>query len=103
MNKRVRTNPDVRRAEILKTGVAMAAKNGLNSVTRAAMSHAVPCAPSLISHYFGTVAALRTVIMQHAIEHEVLPILAENLAARGRDTAGITTELRAKIIGYLTN
>ena len=102
-HKRVRTNPDVRRAQILKTGVSMAAENGLNSVTRTAVSDSVPCSPALISHYFDTIAHFRIVILQHALEHEVLPILAEDLAARGRTTAQITPQLRKKIIGYLTN
>lgn len=67
---------------ILRAAVRIAISRGLARVTRPAVARNGRLTPSLISYHYGSVPALRTAVIQYAIENCVLPIIAAALLAK---------------------
>lgn len=95
--------PNDRQQQILATALALAVKQGYMHVTRENLSDRCGVAPSLISHYFGTMTQLRRAIIGEAIVTENLAVLLQGIAARDRRACGISDELRAKVLSHAMN
>ena len=101
--KGARMNPRARKEQILNTAINLAIEKGYRQLTRRAVANRMQCASALINHYFKDIENLRNIVLLTAIEKEILPILAENYAAWGEETAGLSQQLKEKVIRYLTN
>lgn len=101
--KGARMNPLARKEQILETAINLAIEKGYRQLTRRAVANRMQCASALINHYFKDIENLRNIVLLTAIEKEILPILAENYAAWGAETAGLPQQLKEKVIRYLTN
>lgn len=101
--KGARMNPLDRRNQILETAIEVSIERGYQNLTRRAVANRMECASALINHYFKDIETLRDTVLQTAIEREILPILAQNLALWGRETAALDPNIKDKVIRYLTN
>lgn len=101
--KGARMNPLARKEQILDTAINLFIEKGYRQLTRRAVANRMQCASALINHYFKDIENLRSIVLLTAIEKEILPILAENYAAWGEETAGLSQQLKEKVIRYLTN
>lgn len=101
--KGARMNPLARKEQILNTAINLAIEKGYRQLTRRAVANRMQCASALINHYFKDIENLRSIVLLTAIEKEILPILAENYAAWGVETAELPQQLKEKVIRYLTN
>jgi len=101
--KGARMNPLARKEQILNTAINLAIEKGYRQLTRRAVANRMQCASALINHYFKDIENLRNIVLLTAIEKEILPILAENYAAWGEETAELPQQLKEKVIRYLTN
>lgn len=101
--KGARMNPLARKEQILETAINLAIEKGYRQLTRRAVANRMQCASALINHYFKDIENLRNIVLLTAIEKEILPILAENYAAWGVETAELPQQLKEKVIRYLTN
>lgn len=101
--KGARMNPSARKQQILNTAVDIAIEFGLRQLTRRAVANRMQCASALINHYFDGIENLRAAVLKTAIEKEVIPILAENFVAWGRETSELPQHLKDKVIRYITN
>lgn len=101
--KSVRMAPAARKEQILNTAISLSIEKGYRYLTRRLIANRIHCASGLINHYFDDISTLKEVVIQTAIEKEILPILAENYVAWGKETADISSNLKNKIIQYLTN
>lgn len=101
--KGARMNPLERKEQILNTAINLCLEKGYRQLTRRAVANRMQCASALINHYYKDIENLRTIVLKTAIEKEIIPILAENLAAWGKETIELSTELKEKVIRYLTN
>jgi AcrR family transcriptional regulator len=96
-------NPIARKQQILTTAINLSIEKGYRQLTRRAVANRMQCASALINHYFEDIENLRRIVLSTAIEKEIIPILAENFAAWGVETAELPQELREKVVRYLTN
>ncbi len=101
--KGARMNPLARKEQILETAINLSIEKGYRQLTRRAVANRMQCASALINHYFKDIENLRHIVLITAIEKEILPILAENYAAWGVETAELPQQLKEKVIRYLTN
>jgi AcrR family transcriptional regulator len=101
--KGARMNPLARKEQILDTAINLSIEKGYRQLTRRAVANRMQCASALINHYFKDIENLRHIVLLTAIEKEILPILAENYAAWGVETAELPQQLKEKVIRYLTN
>jgi AcrR family transcriptional regulator len=85
---------------ILDAAVSVARERGLFSFSRIHVAEAAKVAESTVSHHFGTMKALRTAIAQHAVDNEIVTLLADTSAI---NRAGVTipTKVREKIAAYI--
>lgn len=74
--------PDDRRKQILDAAVAEAKEHGFGRMTRDGVATRSGLAAGTINKYFSTMTVLRRDVMRHAVREEILPIIAEGLAAR---------------------
>jgi AcrR family transcriptional regulator len=77
-----RLNPKDRKEQILAAALDLSVKHGYTRVTREGVAVAAECSPALVSSYFGTMIAFRRDIMRAAIRRQVLPVIAQGLAAQ---------------------
>lgn len=98
---RTRLTSDARKDQLLDSALAVATKNGLQRTTRGMIAEHAGVAPGLVTHYLGTMEALKRTIMRQAIRREVLPIVAEGLACRDKHAMKAPAELRSRALGSL--
>ena len=101
--KGARMNPLARKEQILQTALDISIEKGYRNVTRIEIARRMQCAKGLITHYYKGIENLRKIVLQSAIQREIIPILAQNLAVWGEETAQLTPELKQKVLKYLTN
>jgi AcrR family transcriptional regulator len=92
--------PNDRKQQILATALALAVKQGYMHVTRENLSDRCGVAPSLISHYFTTMALLRRAVMGEAIRVENLAVLLQGIAACDPRACKISDELRMRVMQH---
>jgi len=92
---------DTSKPAILKAAVKLANDVGLFQFSRVDVANAAEVGESTVSYHFGTMPQLRTAIAQHAIEHEMLKILADARAGREKVGVVMSATLRKKIAKYI--
>jgi AcrR family transcriptional regulator len=86
---------------ILSAAVLVARKVGLRKMTRAEVAKEAGCAPGTVSYNYVTVADLRTAVIRHAIEHEILPLIVEAIVLRHPLTFRMTGAVRRRALASL--
>lgn len=98
------SNPNVSsRPNILSAAIKLAKGVGLYQFSRVDVAKAAKVGESTVSYHFGTMPELRTAIVKHAVEHEIMKILAD--ARAGREAIGVpmNAALRKKIARYIAS
>jgi len=67
---------------ILRAAVRLARSRGFRSFLRRDVALEARTATGTVSYHFGDMDELRAAVMTHAIQHEVLEIVAQGLAER---------------------
>lgn len=90
--------------DILLVAVRLARTDGLRSLTRDGVADAAEVGMGTINYHFGTIDDLRTAVVDHAIENEIIEVLAQARAERhprlhGRLTAALKERVAQHIAG----
>lgn len=70
------------REKILQAAVDTALKRGLSCIRRLEVARIATAAPATINYHFGSMEGLRNAVIQHAIEKEILPLIAQGLVQK---------------------
>ena len=76
---KTRTDPELRRDQILTAAVQLSVSEGYDKFTRDELAVHADVSPGLINRYFGTMKQLRRAIMRHAVKNELPEIVAQGL------------------------
>jgi AcrR family transcriptional regulator len=76
----MRMKPKDRRNELFEHAVALATEHGYMMLRRSDIAERGGVAEALVSHYFGTMKALRRDVMRAAVKRKLLAIIAQGLA-----------------------
>lgn len=93
-----RLSPTLRRALILDAALQAATTGHYLKITRRDIADAADVAPTLVTHYFGTMCALRRTIMRHAVKQSCLPVIAQGLTANDRHALKADQTLRDRAL-----
>jgi AcrR family transcriptional regulator len=90
--------------QILTAAVNLAKKRGLRGLTRVEVAQAAGAATGTINYHFEAMDVLRNAVVEYAIVHEVLEVLAQARAERhvllnGRLSKALTARIAAHISG----
>lgn len=96
-----RFKPEVRKDAILEAATALALDDGLCAVRLIPVAQRAGVTNGLVSHYFGTVKQLHRAVIRHAIHREILPIVAQALAAGDSDARKAPEELKQRALASL--
>ena len=94
--------PADRKEQILSAAVIVAArKNGWSTLTREAVAAEANCVPSLLSRYFGTMAAFRRTHKREAVRLRNMSIIAQGLAAGDAHARKAPPDIRTEACNLL--
>lgn len=89
---------------ILNAAVNLAKERGLRSFSRADIAKRSKVGAATVSFHFGKMDELRRAVVKHAIENEIVSILAD--ARADRDSAslytGMPAPLKEKVAAYIS-
>lgn len=89
--------------KILIAAVALARELGVRSFSRADVADRAEVASATVSFHYGKMDALRRAVVEHAIEKEIMPILADARTDRNSDElfTRMSAELKEKIAAHI--
>lgn len=76
-----RLKADDRRQSIFEAMLPLAERHGYNNVTRTMVGDALGITGNAVQHHFDTMQAMRDGFVEFAIRNEVLPVVAQAIAA----------------------
>lgn len=88
---------------ILDAAAALAAKNGFANLTRLQVSRRAKVAAGTVNYHFKTMRRLRGAVLDHAIEHQTLDVLAKAWAEGLLDNRPLRPSLINAITGHITS
>lgn len=100
---RRRESPTRRKEEILNAAIELASKIGYLNLTRDGVAEAANTSSGLVTCYFTNMEQLKKAVMDAAIKREILPIIAQGLSLGDEQTFNISSELKQKVLAFLTN
>ena len=86
---------------VLDAAVYIAERDGFLSITRQVVAEQAKVSTAKVSLAFGTMKQLNRAVMRHAIEHEMLPIIATGLGINDRCAMKANGELKRKALDSL--
>lgn len=86
---------------ILGAAVSVARKNGLHRLTRLDVACAAECSTGSVSHHFGDMAGLENAVVEYAVQHEVLKIIAQAHADKHPALGRMSAALKERVAAYL--
>jgi AcrR family transcriptional regulator len=89
------------KATILGAAVTLARKNGLHRLTRLDVACAAECGTGTVSYHFGDMDGLTNAVVEYAVQHEVLEILAQARIDKHPSLRRVSAELKARVAAYL--
>lgn len=92
---------DTSKPAILSAAVSLARKRGLHSFSRLEVSEEAKVGESTVSYHFGTMPELRTAVVQYAVKHKILSILADARASRESTGVPMSEELKNQVAAYI--
>lgn len=97
-----RYKPQVRRELILAAAAALAASGApYHALSREAIARAAGVSGPALQYHFGTMVQFRRDLMRYAIRHELLPVVAQGLAADDAHARRAPPALREKAAKFL--
>ena len=96
-----RLEPAQRRELILEAAVALATTDHYQKITRQAIADEAGIAPTLVTHYFGTMTRIRRDIMRYAVRNECLKVIAQGLASQDVHALKASPGLQTAALGSL--
>ncbi len=99
---RSRLDPDTRKAGILTAAMDEASAVGFDNMTRRGIAKRAGVSEPLVNKYLGTLKQLRRTVMRQAVKHEMLPVIAQGLAARNQYALHASKELQALALASLS-
>ena len=93
-----RLKPATRRALIMEAALRVAAQNHYLKITRQQIADEANVAPTLITHYLGTMVKVRRAVMRYAVLRECLPVVAQGLTANDRHALKADQTLRDRAL-----
>jgi len=96
-----RLRPALRRELILEAAVTLAATGHYQKITRREIGDKAEVAPTLVTHYFGSMPRLRRAVMIHAVQNECLKVIAQGLASRDLHALQASPGLQTAALGSL--
>lgn len=100
--EKTRTNPALRKENILQVAMVVAVRRGYTDFTRADLAEAAGVSAPLINHYFHNMKTLQRIIMRRAVEQRVIPIIIQGLTRKDLIARRAPEELRAAALVELT-
>lgn len=92
-----------RQAELVAAALDMALAMGYQRVTRDAVAALCNVSAGTVSRYFGSAGNMRSTIMREAVIRELVPIVAQGLAANDPQACGAPQALKSQALEYLAN
>ncbi len=86
---------------ILAAAVKLANDVGLLQFSRADIASAAGVGQSTVSYYFGSMPEVRVAIVKHAVQHEMLKILADARSSRAPLGVMMPAKLKEKVAAYI--
>lgn len=99
MNPRLR--PAQRREQILEAAVELAATGHYQKITRQAIADEAGIAPTLVTHYFGSMPLIRREVMIYAVRNECLRVIGQGLASQDLHALQASPGLQSAALGSL--
>lgn len=96
-----RLTPAQRRAQILEAAVELAGTSHYARITRQAIADEAGIAPTLVTHYFGTMTRMRRDIMRYAVRNECLRVIGQGLASQDKHALKASPGLQTAALGSL--
>ena len=93
---KTRTNPELRRDQILSAAVTLSIMDGYNNIRRDEIAEVAGVSEGLVTNYFNTMNQLRRDIIRAAIKKEIPEIIAQGLANGDKHARKASTELKEK-------
>lgn len=87
---------------ILAAAVSLARAKGLLRFSRIEVANDSGVGESTVSYHFGTMFDLRKAVVQHAVDSEILSILADVRSCRESFGIPMNEKLREKIAEYIS-
>lgn len=100
---RARTNPKLRKQQVLEAAVTVAIERGYQNMGRPDVAEMAGVSQALVSHYFGTLDNLRAMVMDYAVRNEVVAVVAQGLGGANDAARNAPAHLRDKAIQFLAN
>lgn len=94
----MQTMKQTTRTHILKSCLALSAKEGYRTITREQIATHADVPPSLVSYHLGTMIELRRHVMREAIHTENLAVLAQGLIIKDKHALKAPAEMRSSAI-----
>lgn len=94
----IRTNPTLRKREILVAAMNVAAERGHNHITRDGVAAACRIASSTVAKYYRTMRALKLAVFKEAVRLSYMPVLQHSACDPALDKF---PEVRRLILDHL--
>lgn len=98
---RGRANPELRKAQILLATVQMAKENGFSNLTRPMIAQEAGVSMPLISSYFQSLENLKNQLMEYAVKHKIVAIVAQGLGVQHAVAQAAPPKLKKEAIKHL--
>ena len=88
-------------SHILDAACFVAIRDGFNNITRESIAQKAGVSTGTVSQSFGTMIKLKRSVMRHAIQDEILEIIAVGLGINDKTAMKIDTELKQRALATL--
>lgn len=95
---RVRMTPGARREQMLKIALRVAERKGYMLVSEGDLAAEAKCARSLIFWHFGSIAGLRSEILQAAARLRCVPVIRQGWAMGAPEIKECPSDVLAEVI-----
>lgn len=93
--KRIRMQSGDRYQQLIDAALKLTKRYGIRAVTLAAVGAECKCSPTLLAHYFGTIAGLRDAILRFALARHQLTVAAQIVHALDLPEPVMSSAIRA--------
>lgn len=95
------SSPTMRKMQILNVAVSLAAARGYANLSRGEVAEAAGVSVPLVSKHFRSLGLLKQAVMEHAIQNEILPLIAQGLANKHELVINASEELKEKALLHI--
>lgn len=97
-----RLYPEERHDRLLLAALELARTVGYMRVTLEGIARQAGVTHGLVTHYLGRIDDVRDMLVQLAVDTEVVEVVAQGLAARHPAALAASTELQVRAVAYMT-